>query len=206
MKRIPLVHERVFNDDDYAEQYAHQHLKMAERFGQECAKKLAARGFQTGRIIDVGCGFGATDLVLAERFVDSEVVGIDLSEPLLRLARQAAARAVPGERVRFEKADVQQIPYPDDAFDAAINVNMVHLVENPVGMLDEIERVLAPDGFLFIADLRRSWLGLVEGEIKSAFTLGEARDLFRGSRLRQGAFSWGLLWWRFEARCRRFAV
>jgi ubiquinone/menaquinone biosynthesis C-methylase UbiE len=103
-----------------------------------------------------------------------------------------------GERVRFEKADVQEIPYPDDAFDVAINVNMVHLVGNPVGMLDEIERVLAPGGFLFIADLRRSWLGLFEGEIKSALALGEARDLFRRSRLRLGAFSWGLLWWRYE--------
>ena len=126
MKRSPLVHERVFNNEDYAEQYARQHWKMAERFGQECAKKLEARGFQTGRIIDVGCGFGATNLVLAKRFVASELVGIDLSEPLLRLARQAAAEADGGERVRFETADVQQIPYPDDAFDVAININMVH--------------------------------------------------------------------------------
>jgi ubiquinone/menaquinone biosynthesis C-methylase UbiE len=199
MKRSPLLHERVFNNEDYAEQYAHQHWKMAKRFGQECAQKLAARGFQAGRIIDVGCGSGATNLVLAERFVGSEVAGIDLSEPLLQLARQAAAGADMGERVRFEKADVQQIPYEDGMFDAAINVNMVHLVENPIGMLDEIERVLAPDGFLFVADLRRSWLGFVEGEIRSALTLGEARELFHRSRLREGALSWGLLWWRFEA-------
>ena len=45
------------------------------------------------------------------------------------------------------------------------SVNMVHLVEDPTAMLDEIERVLAPDGLLLIAGLRRSWFGLVEGEI-----------------------------------------
>jgi ubiquinone/menaquinone biosynthesis C-methylase UbiE len=199
MKRSPLTHARVFDDEDYSDRYARQHWKMAERFGQEYAGKLTSRGFQTGSIIDVGCGFGATNLVLAERFSYSEVVVIDLSEPLLRLARQAAARAGHGERVRFEVADVQQIPYPDNAFDVAINVNMVHLVEDPTAMLDEIERVLAPGGLLFLADLRRSWLGIVEGEIRSALTLEEARELLGGSRLRRGAFSQGLLWWRFEA-------
>jgi ubiquinone/menaquinone biosynthesis C-methylase UbiE len=76
---------------------------------------------------------------------------------------------------------------------------MVHLVEDPTGMLNEIERVLLPEGFLYIADLRRSWLGLVKEEIRSASTPIEARKLPVSSELRQGAFSSGLLWWRFEA-------
>lgn len=199
MKRSPLKHESVFSDTDYAERYARQHRRMAERFGEECAVRLASHGFHRGKVIDVGCGSGATNLVLAKRFADSEFVGIDLSDPLLLLATRAAESENLGERVRFEKADVQRIPYDDDTFDAAINVNMVHLVEDPIRMLDEIERVLAPEAFLFIADLRRSWLGLVEGEIKSALTLGEARELFGRSSLRWGVFSSGLLWWRFEA-------
>lgn len=66
-------------------------------------------------------------------------------------------------------------------------------------MLDEIERVLAPTGHLFIIDLRRSWLGLVEREVRSALTLPEARTLFKQSKLRDGVFSSSLLWWRFEA-------
>jgi ubiquinone/menaquinone biosynthesis C-methylase UbiE len=199
MKQATLTHERVFSDTDYAETYARKHWKMAERFGEEIAKKLAARGFTGGRILDVGCGFGATNLVLAERFVDSQLVGIDLSEPLLRLAREAAQSAHLGERVRFEAADVQQIPYEDDSFDVVLNVNMVHLVEDPIEMLNEIERVLVPGGHLFVADLRRSWLGLLEGEIRSGLTFGEARTLFQNTQVREGKFSWGLLWWRFEA-------
>ncbi len=198
MKRAPLAHERVFNNEEYAETYARRHNKMAEMFGQEYARKLSLRGFQKGRIIDIGCGFGATNLVLAKRFVDSEIVGIDLSEPLLRLARRAADAANIGERVRFEKADVHQIPYEDNSFDVVINVNMVHLVEEPTQMLNEIERVLVPGGFLFIADLRRSWLGLVEGVIRSGLTIGEAKKLLNRSKLRGGNLSWGFLWWRFE--------
>ena len=147
----------------------------------------------------MGCGFGALNLFLVERFTDSEVVGIDLSEPLLRLARMAAREANLGESVRFEKADAHEIPYEDSSFDVVINTNMVHLVEEPVRMLDELERVLAPKGHLFVADLRRSWLGIVEREVRSALTMREARELIEQSELRAGKLSWGFLWWRFEA-------
>ena len=199
MKRAALPHDRIFSDEAYAQTYARQHQGMAVGFGDEYAKKLSRRGFSRGRIIDVGCGSGATNLVLAERFPHAEIVGIDLSDPLLKLAREATTRTSFGDRVAFEKADVQEIPYEDDSFDVVINTNMVHLVEHPLRMLDEIERILAPVGHLFIIDLRRSWLGLFESEIKSALSMGEASDLFGQSKLRAGSFRWSLLWWRFEA-------
>ncbi len=90
MKRAPLTHDRVFSDADYAAAYARQHQGMAVDLGQEYVKKLSARGFHQGRIIDVGCGSGATSLVLADSFVSCEIIGIDLSDPLLQLAREAA--------------------------------------------------------------------------------------------------------------------
>ena len=198
MKRAPLKYGRVFDDEDFAEEYARKHRGMAEKFGREYTGKLSSRGFQKGRILDAGCGFGWTDIILAQRFPDSEVVGIDLSEPLLRRANQAAQSASLDDRVTFEKGDVQQLPYEDDSFHVVLNLNMVHLVEDPVRMLDEMERVLEPNGLLFVADLRRSWAGLIEREIKSALTLDEARDLFSQSKLREGVFSRSFIWWRFE--------
>ena len=198
MKRTPVTHEVVFTDASFAQEYARKHRQMAERFGREYAAKLSARGFQTGRVLDVGCGFGATHLTLATHLTEAEFVGIDLSDPLLDLARGAAERAGLASRVHFEHADVQQIPYGDHSFDVVLNANVVHLVENPIQMLNEIERVLAPEGTLFIADLRRSWLGWIEREIRSALTVSEARELFSRSELRPGAFSQDLLWWRYE--------
>lgn len=200
MERAPLTHDRIFHDEASAETYARGHHKMAERFGMEYGRKLSARGFQQGRILDVGCGAGAMNLMLAQRFPHSEIVGCDLSQPLLRLAREGADAANLGGRVRFELADVQEMPYDDDSFEVVINTNMVHLVEDPIRMLDEIERVLVPGGFLFIADLRRSWLGLFEREIRSALTLPEAEALFSRSRLREGFFTASVLWWRFETQ------
>ena len=198
MERSPLAHDRVFSDEAYAATYARRHRKMAEKFGREYAGKLRARGFQGGKILDVGCGSGAMNLVLTQTFADSEVVGIDLSDPLLALANQEAGAASLAGRLKFEKADVHQIPYQDDAFDVVMNVNMVHLVEDPVTMLDEMERVLAPGGYLFVADLKRSWLAFLESEMKSCLTQKEAWELISRSKLRRGSLTGTILWWRFE--------
>jgi 2-polyprenyl-3-methyl-5-hydroxy-6-metoxy-1,4-benzoquinol methylase len=110
---------------------------------------------------------------------------------LFHLPRAAAGKAPypPGKRLDIE----------DELFDVVLNLNMVHIIEDPIQMLNEIERILVPDGSLFIVDLRRSWLGLFEGEIKSALTTQEARTMFAQSKLRQGSLSSSLIWWSFEA-------
>ncbi len=191
-------YKKDFNDEDFARQYARRHKKMADSFGREYAEKLSSRGFTSGRIIDLGCGFGGTNIVLAKEFPDSEVIGIDLSEPLLSVAKQSAKGAGLDERIKFEKADVHNIPYGDNYFDVVLNINMLHLVENPIKMLNEIERILKPDGFLFIADIRYSWVGIIEGEFKLALALDKAKELLRESNLRDGTISSSFLWWRFE--------
>ncbi|MBN1138959.1 MAG: class I SAM-dependent methyltransferase [Anaerolineae bacterium] len=197
MKRAALVHERVFAGD-FAGEYAQKHGKIAAKFGREIAQKLAQLGLRAERILDVGCGFGTTAIVLAGALPESEVVGIDLSEPLLARAKEAARDAGLERRVSFRKADVGQIPYDDHSFDAVVNVQMLHIVEDPVAMLNEMERVLVPGGMLFMADIRRSWIGYLDKVFKTGLTVQEAGALVARSNLRQGTFSSDLLWWRYE--------
>jgi ubiquinone/menaquinone biosynthesis C-methylase UbiE len=199
VKRGPMTHDRVFEDEDFATTYAKKHKKMVEKFGHEYTAKLLSRGFQKGRIIDVGCGSGGTAIVLADKFPHAEVYGIDLSQPLLNIAKVSSRLSELHERIKFESADVHNIPYEDNSFDVVLSINMVHLVEDPVQMLNEMARILAPNGFVFIADLRRSWLALIEKEIKNALTLDEAKTLLGQTRLPQANFSSNILWWRFES-------
>jgi len=198
VKRGPITHERVFEDEDFATTYAKKHKKMVEKFGHEYTAKLRSRGFERGRIMDVGCGSGGTAIVLANNLPHAEVYGIDLSQPLLDIAKVSSRLSDLHDRVKFESADVHNIPYEEHSFDVVLSINMVHLVEDPVQMLNEMARILAPNGIVFIADLRRSWLALLEKEIKNALTLDEAKALLGQTRLPQGSFSSNLLWWRFE--------
>jgi len=102
-------------------------------------------------------------------------------------------------RVRFQRANVEKMPFGNDSFDVVFNVNMVHWVDKPLSMLNEIQRILKPEGYLFIKDLRKSWVGLFEKEVNKALTLAQAKELIENSELRKGSFSSSLLWWNYEA-------
>lgn len=119
--------------------------------------------------------------------------------PLLNYARDNVSGETIGNRVKFEIGNVEEMNFKDNSFDVVFNVNMVHWVSNPISMLNQIERILKPGGYLFIKDLRRSWLRVFEKEINNAFTLEEAKKLVGDSKLREGVFSSSLLWWNFEA-------
>jgi ubiquinone/menaquinone biosynthesis C-methylase UbiE len=198
LKRLTTIRDPVLSDPAFASRYAKKHAEMQRRFGKEYAEKLQVRGFTKGRILDAGCGFGETLILLGQSFPESVLTGIDLSDPLLDIARSSASSAGVTGRIEFEKADVCSIPHPDKYFEVALNINMVHLVEHPVQMLDELERVLTDNGFLFIADIRRSWIGLLEREFLSALTVREAKQLLGQSTIRKGAMTSSMLWWRYE--------
>jgi len=191
--------KKDFNDKNFAEPYIKRHKKILRKLGRFYAEKLKNRGFCEGRIIDVGCGFGEMCMVLAEEIPGCEVVGVDLSEPLLNYARDSVNKESIKGRVKFEIGNVEKMSFENDSFDVAFNVNMIHWVGDPVSMLNEIERILKPDGCLFVKDLRYSWLRVFENEIGNAFTLAQAKNLIGDSKLREGSFSNSLLWWDFEA-------
>ena len=191
--------KKDFNDKNFADFYVKKHRKLLEKLGYNYAQKLRNLGFSKGRVLDVGCGFGAMCTVLAEEISGSEVVGVDLSIPLLEYAHDKIAGQPIGSRVRFQRANVEKMPFDSNCFDVVFNVNMVHWVDDPVSMLNEIQRVLKPEGYLFIKDLRRSWLKVFEREIDKALTLEQAKKLIKDSELREGSFSSGILWWNFEA-------
>jgi SAM-dependent methyltransferase len=90
--------------------------------------------------IDVGCGPGALTAELVARLGPDAVSAVDPSEPFVEAAR---ARN-PGVDVR--RASAEQLPFPDDAFDAALAQLVVHFMSDPVGGLAEMARVTRGGG------------------------------------------------------------
>ena len=183
-KRAELDHSTDFDDEGWAKGYYGRHRKWAIRSAKEVVDRLTKLGFTEGRILDAGCGFGLMALEIARAFPRAMVVGIDLSDPLLRIARDLTKEAGMTGQVRFEKQDVTRMDLPDDSFDVVLNIYVFHLVEGPSAMVNEIERVLAPKGILLLKDLKRSWLGHFDNAIGTSYTKDEAEEILRGSRLR----------------------
>jgi SAM-dependent methyltransferase len=106
--------------------------------------KAAAIG-DGDRVLDIGCGTGATTRMAARRAARGHAVGLDLSEPMLRRARvEATAEAIPN--VTFEQGDAQVYPFPGGAFDVAISRFSVMYFGDPVAAFANIAQGLRPDG------------------------------------------------------------
>jgi ubiquinone/menaquinone biosynthesis C-methylase UbiE len=91
------------------------------------------------RVLDVGTGTGAVAALIADRFPEAEVVAVDVSERMIEQARRKA-----GERVRFEVADAERLPFGDGSFDLVTLGNMIPF-------FDELARVTAAGGRVLFA-------------------------------------------------------
>jgi phosphatidylethanolamine/phosphatidyl-N-methylethanolamine N-methyltransferase len=104
---------------------------------------VAAAGRAGPRILDVGVGTG---LELPYFDVGASVVGVDLSEPMLRKAqerlRERGLRQVKGLSVM----DAMRLGFADASFDAAVAPYVITTVPNPEATLDELVRVVRPGG------------------------------------------------------------
>jgi len=107
------------------------------------ARALGTLDVPSRRVLDVGTGTGAAAFLLARRWTDADVVGVDLAAAMVA----EAARLTPPEvaaRVRFEVADAAELPFDDGAFDLVTHANMLPF-------FDEIARVVAPGGAVIFA-------------------------------------------------------
>lgn len=113
------------------------------------------------RVLDVGCGCGASALDAARRAAPGQVVGVDLSEPMLARARERAAAAGLAN-VRFERADAQVDDLGRDAYDVVISRFGVTYFDDPVVAFRNVASALRPGGRLafvcFQHPIRNSWV------------------------------------------------
>lgn len=107
------------------------------------ADAVAASG--ATRVLDVGCGTGATTLAMAQRLgAGAGCTGIDISEPMLAVARMRAKRGnIPA---RFIHADAQHHVFEDGSFDALVSRFGVMFFDAPVDAFTQLRRAMRPGG------------------------------------------------------------
>ena len=191
--RRPLEHG-VFEDMEIARKYDKE-VRIWTRYVSKSFVSVARRwGTTSGTVLDVGTGTGRLAIEFASGIPGVELVGLDLSDVALEIARENVQESRASLRVSFEKGDAENMPFEDNAFDLVISNNTLHLVENPVSMFDEIQRVLKPQGKFCISDFRRSWLGILTEHFRAAYTRREVNDLLSQSKLQNWKVKDSFFW------------
>jgi SAM-dependent methyltransferase len=142
---------------------------QTEPLGRAVIAALAPRPGEF--VLDVGCGCGQTSLTLAERVrPDGGVVGVDISQPMLAVARERA-KAAP--QVSFVEADAQTFAFEPGAFDAIHSRFGVMFFEDPAAAFANLRAALKPGGRLgFVC-----WRPIAENPIMSLPMAAAARHV-----------------------------
>jgi ubiquinone/menaquinone biosynthesis C-methylase UbiE len=100
------------------------------------------------RILDAGCGTGEGSSRLAELFPRSQVIGIDIVDHHLDLARSRYANLA--TRLKFEHRSVFELGFSDNSFDLTVCRHVTHSIPHPDRVLAELARVTRPGGYLHL--------------------------------------------------------
>lgn len=90
-------------------------------------------------ILEIACGTGRFTALLAEQGAD--VVGLDISAPMLRQGRERAQTIGVADHLEFLRGDAGRLPFPDNAFDAVLAMRFFHLAPTPAAFISEMKRV-----------------------------------------------------------------
>lgn len=145
--------ERARVAEQYFATYAEQWDALRSLHAPEADVEAAMTGILAaeplGRLIDIGTGTGRIATIFAAKA--EQVLGIDRSAEMLRLARGKLAEEANG-KVRFVAGDFYDLPAADASADTAILHQVLHYAQAPEKAIAETARVLAPGGRLLVVD------------------------------------------------------
>jgi SAM-dependent methyltransferase len=134
-------------------------------------------------VLDVGCGVGGIDVLLASQYGARHILGLDVERPLLDRAREVSKQVGLADLLSFELVNPGPLPVEDHMFDVVFSKDAIIHIENKAELYAEAFRVIRPGGHLVIGD----WF-------RGEDTLSEEMDLwienngvFSMSTLRQAA-------------------
>lgn len=139
------------------------------------------------RILDAGCGTGEASSRLAELFPSATILGVDILEQHLALARSRYARLAP--RLTFENQSIYELRAPEHSFDLVVCRHVLHSIPYAERAIAELARVTRPGGYLHLIpedygmlhfqraalDVRDFW-----HEVPAQFGAATETDLFLG--------------------------
>ncbi|MGL5059942.1 MAG: methyltransferase domain-containing protein [Microcoleus sp.] len=167
------------------------------------ANSAAALGPVFGNVLDAGTGTARIPIALCQLRPEWQLNCIDLSANMLKVGAQNVENAGARSQITLELIDAKAMPYPDSHFDMVISNSIIHHLPDPLPFLQEVKRVLKPNGGIFLRDLLRPETvemrdNLVEmyaadcnehqkqlfsDSLQAAFTLSEVEEMIQNTGL-----------------------
>jgi len=129
------------------------------------------RSAPPARVLDLGCGLGASAIALARAYPRAQVLGVDLDQASVAEARARAAQAGVADRVTFVAGDAAQVA-AEDPFELVTVFEALHDLGDPVGALRAARGLLAADGNVLVADERVADAFTTPGDPTERFMYG----------------------------------
>jgi SAM-dependent methyltransferase len=155
---IPLsVHEQIDRDEqlrqefnDWAKAGRGEGMEKGHRpIGEQAIRLMNIP--TDARVLDIGCGSGWATRLIAEHAKNGRVVGIDISDEMVRLAAETSKSFA---NVEFRVASAEKLPFADAEFTDAFSMESLYYYADMLSAMKEIRRVLAPGGlFVKVVDL-----------------------------------------------------
>jgi ubiquinone/menaquinone biosynthesis C-methylase UbiE len=177
--------------------------QMARRLrdnGYLVTEAILGSGIRSGSALEIASGPGYLGLEWLKRTEGTRLIGLDISQAMIEVARRNAREYGLEDRVTYVHGDATRLPFEEGRFDSVFSSSALHEWASPVLVFDEIDRVLVPGGRYCVTDLRRDinplakWFlelackpkeirpGLISS-INAAYTVDEAGAILRQSRL-----------------------
>jgi ubiquinone/menaquinone biosynthesis C-methylase UbiE len=130
-------------------------LEYPTKLEEDFVRRALGLGVDSGMILDVGTRVGLIVLKMLWQNEKFYAIGMDMSKALIDRARETAQAWELGERAFFQVGDARKMRLKTAYFDLVISDSTLHVFDDPLSVLREINRVLKPKGGLLIRDLRR---------------------------------------------------
>ncbi|HKC28350.1 MAG TPA: class I SAM-dependent methyltransferase [Jatrophihabitans sp.] len=141
------------------------------------------------RVLDVATGTAGVALMLSER-TRASITGVDITKAMLQRGRERIGERGKADRIRVLVARGEQLPFPDDTFDALTFTYLLRYVADPAATIRELTRVVRPGGCVANLEFavpanpvwRAGWIGYTRAVLPLAGLLTGGREWYRVGR------------------------
>ncbi|MBW3014561.1 class I SAM-dependent methyltransferase [Candidatus Woesearchaeota archaeon] len=148
-KRIPEPEEEMEGEEEVMSFSSGQ---SGSSYKLTCIDIFKNAKLNSGKILDIGCGFGGLIKNIHQQKPSFSFVGIDLSKAMLSMARKFCK----GIDVKFYQKEADKTGFKSESFDLIVCKDTIHHFKNPVTILKEMYRLLRKGGYIHMVDIKRN--------------------------------------------------